>query len=333
MPQSQNCDLDFQRLGDWIFDKKSILLLTHQRPDGDAIGSVIGLSDALTNSGIKCIAYIDNHLPARYKDLVPKDILTPPPTDFGSCDSVICLDTANEERLGIPDNLTYHNLLGFPCCNIDHHVDNSRYGEITFINSNSAATAEILATFAKTFPVNLTPISATMFLMGIITDTGGFRFDNTTAITLETAAWLVKNGGDYSRLMQKMYFEEPAAKLKLSAKLYENMKFAFSNRVAYFFLTPELLTLYEVDEKDTEDLVDIARVIKGVEIACRMQKVSDGVRFSIRSNNENIPVNEMARELGGGGHKMAAGAFIRNVDLERGEKIFLNCAKKIFHQA
>ena len=326
-PENKN---DFQRIGDWIFEKASILILAHQRPDGDAIGSLVGLFYSLRDNGVVCNAYIKEDVPERYQDLIPKGLLVGAEVDFSHYDALICLDTANEKRLAIPNNLTFNDL-ALPICNLDHHVDNSRYGKIFCIKSSCAATAELVVQLIQNLSLKITSKPATMLLMGIITDTGGFRFNNTTADTLKTAAWLIENGGDYNLIMRKVYFEEPANKLKLTGKLCEKIKFAFGNRVAYFFLTSELLSSYKVDEKDTEDLVDIARAIKGVEIACRIQKVKGGVRFSLRSKNEAFSVNDIAHELGGGGHRMAAGAFVNNIDLEKGEELFLNCAKKIFY--
>ena len=319
---------EFQRISDWIFKKESILILTHQRPDGDAIGSLVGLLYALKDNDIACSAYIQEHVPERYQELIPEGLLVGTKVDFSHYDALVCLDTANEKRLAIPNNLIYNDLV-LPCCNLDHHVDNSRYGEIFCIESSYAATAELLAQFIQDLSLNITSTPATMLLMGIITDTGGFRFNNTTADTLKIAAWLIENGADYNLIMRKVYFEEPANKVKFTGKLCEKIQFAFGNRVAYFFLTPELLSSYNIDEKDTEDLVDIARAVKGVEIACRIQKVKGGVRFSLRSKNEAFSVNDIAHELGGGGHRMAAGAFVKNIDLEKGEELFLNCAKKI----
>ena len=320
---------DFRGIYDWIFTKESILLITHRRPDGDAIGSLVGLLRGLKDNGLICTAYVDEKLPKRYQDIAHSELVIGRPIEFNNYDGVVCLDSANERLLSIPNNLSYSDIT-LPICNLDHHVDNSRYGDVFFVDHESAATAEVLSRFFHCLSLKVSEESATMFLMGIITDTGGFRFGNTTAETLRIAAWLIENRADYNGIMQKMYFEETAQMLQLQGKLYESMRFAFNNRVAYFFVTPTLLASYNVDEKDTEGLVDLARLIEGVEVACRIQQVEDGIRFSFRSKHEGFPVNVLASELGGGGHKMAAGAFVKNISLEKGEELFLRCAKRIF---
>jgi phosphoesterase RecJ-like protein len=320
--------VNFTQLFDWIVARKSFLLLTHQRPDGDAFGSLLGVYHCLHNMGLSCHPYVGETVPRRYHAFMPPELTIGGAIDLNRFDGIIAVDSANEKRLMIPNKLQFCDL-PIAAANIDHHIDNSRYGVVHHIDSQSAATAEIIANFCKEKCLPMDACAATLLLLGIITDTGGFRFNNTTAATHQAAAWLIKQGAERHRIMQEIFFSEPVSLLKLQADVLQNLRFALQDQIAYFFLTPELLSKYNVDLQETEDLIDSVRVVKGPKIICRMQLVENGVRFSLRSFNPDVPVNEIAKALGGGGHVTAAGASIENIDLVEGERLLLEHAQKV----
>lgn len=310
---------------------RSVLVVSHQRPDGDAIGSVLGVARYLSSRGIDVTAYVAKPVAGRYRPFCASLLTVGGTVDINRIDAVVCLDCATEDRLDLPESIDYSSM-AVPICNIDHHVDNTRYGDVLHISAESAATAEIIACMLREASNTISDDCATALLLGIVTDTGGFRQSNTSAGTLATAAWLRECGADYDTVMKQIYYNESYAYLRLQARIVETMKFAGDRRIAYFCITRELLETYAVVSEETEDLIDCARMIRGVDIACRLQEVSDGVRFSFRSQNPDVAVNEIAHKLGGGGHRMAAGAYMRNIHLQDGEKLFLNYAEKALNE-
>ncbi len=317
----------FGQIYQWISAKKSILLLTHQRADGDAFGAIFAMHHCLRDGGVSAVPYVTDNIPERYESFAPKDTLVGKPIDFNDFDGVMSLDCANKKRIDIPNNTAFADL-PLPCCNIDHHIDNSKYGEINCIEDKCSATTEILSIMIKQLSLPCSSECATELLLGMITDTGGYRFNNTTSQTLEMASWLMEKGGDHDRIVAEMYYSESINMLKFQAKLFDEIYFAFDNRLAYFLITNNLLDHYGVAAEDVEDVVDIARAIKGVEIICRIQETEDGMRFSFRSMNPDIPIIEMAHQLGGGGHAMAAGALQKNITIERAEELLLAYASE-----
>ena len=165
--------------------------------------------------------------------------------------------------------------------------------------------------------------TATALILGIITDTGSFRFNNTTSQTLRSAAWLKEKNADYGKVVDEVYYNEPFNMLKFQAKLYEDLQFSYDNRLAYFILTDELMSRYGVTADDAEEIIDIARVIKGVEIVCRIQDTDEGVRYSLRSMSPEKPILGIAHKLGGGGHALAAGALVKDISVRKAEELLL----------
>ncbi len=321
----------FSQIKKWITGKKSILLLTHQRPDGDALGSIFAMYHCLREIGISTLPYVTDNIPERYGAFMPEAAIIGESIDFRNFDGVMSLDCANKKRLDIPNNTAFDDL-PIPCCNIDHHIDNLNYGELNYIDDKCSATTEILSIIFQNLSLPCSPECATALLLGIITDTGGYRFNNTTAQTLEIASWLMNKEGDHERVIAKMYYNESIHMLKFQAKLFDEIQFAFDNRLAYFLITDELLHRFGVTAEDTEDVVDIARAIKGVEIICRIQETADGIRYSLRSMNPDIPIIEIAHQLGGGGHEMAAGALQKDITIKKAEELLLTYAGECIPQ-
>ncbi len=306
----------------WIDRLQPLLLVTHLRPDGDAIGSLFGAYLALREHGIACDAYMGDEVPSNWEAFVPAGAIMGGPVEASRYKGLLCLDCANPSRLGLPPNLDHHDL-PFPACNLDHHVDNKRYGEVNLVDGTYAATAELLAEFFAATDLPISPRCATLLLMGILTDTGGFKHANTDGRVLRVAADLIDRKGDYQDIVRAAFYSETPELVKLKGYLTEHLRFAHDRRLVYFVLTPEMLTEFGVDERDTEDLIDVARTMRGIELICRMQLVEDGVRFSFRSQNPDLPVNGIAHKLNGGGHAMAAGAKMTGIDLEEAEALLL----------
>ena len=312
----------YASLLNWLHGFRRILLVTHERPDGDAISSLFASYSILEILGISAVPYLKNPIPRDYATLVAPSIVIPASLDMNSFDALLCLDAAHPSRLQLPEGCCMKTL-DLAIGNIDHHMDNSRYGDHIVLDPSRAATAELLALFSRYCKLSVSPLLATQLLLGMITDTAAFRFANTSSETLDLAAWLMRKGARYQAIIQTVFFNEKAELLPFKAKIFNELRFACDNRLAYFFITPELLQQYGVSQFDTEDLIDSIRIVRGLEIICRFQETDHGVRLSLRSKNPEIAVNRIAHHFDGGGHPLAAGATMRNVSLVEAETLLI----------
>jgi len=309
-------------LGSVLKENDNFLLLAHEKPDGDALGSLFGLFTVLRENGKKADAYLPEKPPMRYVPFVPEGIIAGNTPDLDSYSCVVCLDTSTPDRIGIEKELR-GKLLSRPMINIDHHPDNKLFGKQNFIVPDAAATAEIIfRTIKDSTEMRVSQAAATFLMMGIVMDTGGFRFDNTKASTLKTASELMAAGADYSRLINALFFSQPFNFVRMEAELIsKKLRTAFSGRYAWAYLSDEILAEFGVEKKDTEMLIDSLRQIQGVEIAAIFYRKDDGFKISLRSKNQKYSVAKVARALNGGGHELAAGAFIKAEEVSKAEKI------------
>ncbi len=312
-------------LGKFIRENDNFLLLTHEKPDGDALGSIFGLFKVLRENGKKVDAYLTDQVPSRYSSFVPEGIIFGklPPLERYSW--IICLDISTPERIGVGKE-SRGNVLGMPLVNIDHHPDNKLFGKTNFVESGSSATSEIIFNIiSKATGMKISSDAATYLLMGIVMDTGGFRFENTKSSTLVTASELMVLKADYSRIITAMFFSQPLNIVKMEAEVVSrHMKTEFSGRYAWAYVSDEILKEHGVEKKDTETVIDQIRQIHGVEIAIVIYRKDDGFKISLRSKDIRYPVAKIARALGGGGHELAAGAFIKTAEIAEVEKILLD---------
>lgn len=313
---------DAARVHAWLKERRRLLIVTHQRPDGDALGSAFAARDALSQAGIHCQVFVDEAIPQAYAEFAPDDLLVDTSVDLDTFDGLLCLDSAKANRVALPSGVTIENC-GLSVCNVDHHLDNPRYGEIALVDSSQAATCEVLTRFFEEFDWSISKDCAELLLIGIITDTGSFRHENTTPDSLRATARLIERGADYQRVMRAVFQNETPSMLRLKGMVFERLKMALDGRLAYFFLTSEMMESCGVDSKDTEDLIDIVRSLRGVDVVCRIQEVSDGVRFSFRSQNPDYPIIGLAQRFGGGGHAMAAGASGDGMTLQEAETLLV----------
>ncbi len=327
----------YTQVHDWLRQRNNFLIVTHQHPDGDAVGAVLGLAGCLRARNIACRGYFDQELPPQFMAFMPDDILFGEATagsddrvDLAGFDNLICLDCATPDRLALPNGLALAEL-PLEVCNIDHHFSNPGFGAVSLVDPAAAATSEILFKLFTAFDLPVTPEVATGLLIGITQDTGCFRFHNTSAAALGAAARLIAAGGDYHRVTRELYFNTPIHIMRLQASIIlEKIRFAFDDRLAYFFVTDELLAEYGATREEVDDLIEVARTIAGVEVVCRLLRHGPDVRFSLRSQNPARPVLEMAGQLGGGGHRLAAGATLANTTLAEAEAKLLELAGKLF---
>lgn len=293
-----------------------ILIAAHCRPDGDAVSSVVSAAAILRDAGYNAVGILPEPLPDSCLPFVPEDLIVRSSAGLNP-ELFLILDCSNPERIAAD---------GFepscPVINIDHHPDNSQKAELSLVRPECCATAEVLYHFFTDCGFAITPENATRLLLGILTDSGCFRFDNTSPEALESAAALIRLGADRSRIVLEAFSNRDPGLVRLEAELLNNhLQMAFNGRAAWIVLTPELLQKYGVEVRNTETLIDAVRNIRGVEIAALLRDEPGGYKLSLRSKNARYSAGRIARRLNGGGHEMAAGGYIYAANAEEAGEI------------
>jgi bifunctional oligoribonuclease and PAP phosphatase NrnA len=300
---------DVAAVADAIRSHDRFLLVTHENPDGDALGSIIATKLALDQLGKDSVMYLygDAPLPTEYSFMPLADLRRRLPDDWSER-VLIALDCANESRLGPDPEL----LAGAPLViDIDHHHDNSRFGGVNLIDPNASSTGEVLRDVFAVLGVELTPDIAEALYIALVTDTGRFQYSNTTAKSLRLAAELVEAGADIHRIFRGVYETVQFAKLKLLARALERAQIYDGGRLVVSYLVRSDFTDIGAAEAYSEGIIDSLRAVEGADMAALIREPprSDGPkrRISLRSSNDELDVSAIARKSGGGGHRQAAG--------------------------
>ena len=286
-----------------IANSQRIALFSHIRPDGDAYGTSLAFALSLRAIGKEVTIYNEDGLSSLYSFLPQSHLITSPPQNPPPETTLIAVDTATQDRLGS----TFLSWKIQPDLNLDHHISNTLYGKMNWIDSDSPASSQILFELLQQLQLPVTAEVAQCLYVGIMTDTGSFRYRQTTAKTLEIAAALIRAGANPSELSQSCYQNYSASRLLLQKEALNTMKFDHDNQIAYFRLTPEMFQISGASSEETEGLVESLQAVRTVEVAFVIEKIDETTtRASLRSRGK-IDVQKIASELGGGGHTLAAG--------------------------
>jgi bifunctional oligoribonuclease and PAP phosphatase NrnA len=312
-------DARFAEIGRALREHNKFAVLSHVRPDGDALGSTLALALSLKELGKDVRAWNEEGMLEKYNFLARAELLTEPPNTPEDFDVAIALDTAVQNRLGSTTAAVGSAKLWI---NIDHHPSNPRYGDLVYIDPTAPATAQILFELLTNQKFPITPAIAENLYVAISTDTGSFQYPNTTVRTFEIAAELVRGGVNVGRISQLTYENFPRRRIELLRDLLATMRFACDGRLAYFSLSQASARALGVIPEDNEGLIDHLRAIQGVIVAIFFEELTDGkVRVSMRSKNEAVDVCAICTQFGGGGHVLAAGARVRGTLPEVEKKI------------
>jgi phosphoesterase RecJ-like protein len=299
----------FEEIARVFREHKRFAILSHVRPDGDALGSQLALALALKQLGKEVSVWNEDGMLAKYSFLPRAELLSKPasvPEDF---DVAIALDTAIQSRLGTSFGAVRSAKTWI---NIDHHPSNPGYGDIVYIDPNSPATGQILFELLKAAQLPIDREIAENLYVAISTDTGSFQYPNTTARTFEIAAELVRAGVDVGRVSQQLYENYPRRRLELLRELLRTLRFEGGGKVASFSLSLKTAAGLGVLPEDNEGLIDHIRAIHGVVVAVFFEELADGkVRVSMRSKSAEADVCAICQKFGGGGHTLAAGARVK----------------------
>lgn len=280
----------------------AVLIGTHLNPDGDAIGSALAMSHYLTAQGMRNEVLCHHGPPANLQFLPGTSKVRQSPQGSGF-DLGIILDLDAFDRLGSTAQY-FQNLPRLVV--IDHHVPHEAPGDLRIVDTESPATALILSRLLFEMEGDVTPDIATCLLTGIVTDTGSFRFRNTSPESLSISARLLELGGDINQVSEEIYQRKPIAAARLLGYLLERMLLECEGRLCYGMLDYNDFEKTGAQDEDTEGFVNELLSINTVEISALFTETKRGrVRVSLRSRTYDVAA--VAREVGGGGHKNAAG--------------------------
>jgi bifunctional oligoribonuclease and PAP phosphatase NrnA len=317
----------FEAIAEAIQAATSIVVLSHVRPDGDAIGSQIALAVSLEHLGKQVWAWNEDGLPTNFRFLQRSELIEQPPAEPRDVDLAIALDTASQQRLG-----TALSAIRSAKCwiNIDHHIGNPRYGDLVYVDADAPATGQIVYEFLRDQQLPLTYPAADALYVAISTDTGSFRYPSTNARTFEIAAELITAGVDAGTISRRLYESYPKRRVLLLGELLHTARFCAGGRLASFSLPASLKARFGVLPEDIDGLIDYIRAIDEVIVAAFFEEMGDGrVRISLRSKDPRVDVNLICATYGGGGHRLAAGARIRGPLAEVEEKVISRVSDEI----
>lgn len=310
-----------------------ILILTHEKPDGDAVGSALGMQAFLRSSGKQADALFPAPLPRRYGWLAGENAPLAAVTreQAAAYDLVLLLDCANPLRIAGGDALDFEFLRSLPLLNVDHHGGNTVEGGCNLVDPHAAAASLLAAEIAFTTGREIPRRAATAWLLGLITDTGGFRFTNTDGRALRGAARLLDSGAELERINNAVFFSKPRNQQEFEAELlHRHLKFAFGGKFVYAWLPEELFAAHHFDMRDGEGVIDLLRELEGAVIVALFYRRGDTFKVSLRSKDSRYPVGPLARTLGGGGHDLAAGITLTLPDPGAVETLLRQEVGKLF---
>jgi phosphoesterase RecJ-like protein len=290
-------------------EDERFVLAAHENPDGDALGSLVGMQGLLTALGKDSAMFIspsDLPLPREYRFFSLDGLITQPPADIAER-TVVFLDCGNIDR-----NSASVLRDGAQLLNIDHHHDNTRFGTLNLVVPEASCTAEIVWQLMHGLDVRPTPAVAEALYIGLITDTGRFMYENTTPRAHVMAAELIEAGVDVPGVYRRLYEGVPLGKLTLLALALSQLQRFDGGELAIASLSAEDFDRADAEESYSEGIIDQLRALQGTKVAVLVRELSSGERkgqhkVSLRATDDDVDVSIIARAQGGGGHRRAAG--------------------------
>jgi phosphoesterase RecJ-like protein len=285
------------------------LLVTHENPDGDALGSILGTKLGLDLLGKDSVMFLggDSGVPEEFAFLQLSELRRELPAD--AADRVVfAVDCASAERTGLPPEVLERAALSL---NVDHHHDNTRFAKVNLVDAGASSTGEIVRGLLRELDVELTPAIAEALYVALVTDTGRFQYTNTTPESLRLAAELVEAGADVQRIFQQVYESVALAKLKLVARALDRAQVYEGGRLVVSYLLRSDFHELGVGEEYAEGIIDYLRAVDGAEMAATIREPPEPPsaprRVSLRASSDELDVSAIARKRSGGGHRRAAG--------------------------
>jgi phosphoesterase RecJ-like protein len=291
-----------------LMGKRSVVITAHQRPDGDAVGAALALRRILADCGIRARVVFEETLPYRYQFLAdPGEVEIAAPGWLGSAEALICLDCGAFDRLG---EFSAEAFKLVQTINIDHHGSNTLYGDINWVDPHASSVGEMIYRLAKSSGYAVSKKAAEAIWVAIVTDTGKFAYENTTADTLRTGAELVELGVSPAAIEAEVFQSVSLKELKVNERAIHNLELLKNGKVGVVTMSRADFAEIGCGPEYCQDVVNLARNIRGVEIALFFYQLPDGqIKASVRAADPYDAV-ELCATFGGGGHKRAAGCSL-----------------------
>jgi bifunctional oligoribonuclease and PAP phosphatase NrnA len=308
MSTQTTIESDFAAVVDALRSHDRFLVTTHENPDGDALGSLLATKLGLEQLGkdVRIVLLTEAPLPAEYGFMHLDDLKRTLPDDADTR-VLVAVDCANESRLGPDPEVLQHAPL---VIDVDHHHDNSRFGDVNLIVPDASSTGEIVYDIFQRLGVEITPEIAEPIYIALVTDTGRFQYTNTTPKALRLAAALIEAGANVHRIFQGVYESVQFAKLKLLARALQRAEVYEGGRLVISHLLRTDFSEVNAAEPYSEGIIDYLRAVEGADMAALIREPPRGSparRISLRASSDELDVSAIARQFGGGGHRQAAG--------------------------
>jgi phosphoesterase RecJ-like protein len=309
---------DLHAVADALRDNDRFVVTSHDNPDGDAVGSLLAAHLALQSLGKDTVMVLGGTAPLpgeyRFLGLEEHGLLREAPPDTPAR-VLVAVDCAQENRI-VETRLAEEARL---TVNVDHHHDNTRFGDVNLVVADASSTAEVLADLFAELPVALTPQIAEALYTAVVTDTGRFQYSNTTPKALRLASELVESGANVSKVFVEVYESTPFPKLKLLARALEHARELAGGRIVVSELRRADFEAAGAEEPYSEGIIDHLRAVDGAELVALVRELPAGAssarKGSLRSHPDGVDVSAIARSFGGGGHRRAAG-FSTDLEME-----------------
>lgn len=295
--------IDLEKAVNILKEKDDFLVISHANPDGDTLSSAYALCGALQRIGKRAKPFCSDEIPSKF-DFMKEAFAV---QDFEP-KTLVAVDAADEALLGDFKEKYQNEIL---LC-IDHHISNKDYAENTLLSTESAATAELMLDVIKALGAEVDKAIATCIYTGIATDTGCFKFSNTTPKTHIKAAEMMSYGVDFAVINYIMFDMKTKGRIKVEQEVVSKMQFFFENKCAVAVITKEMMdNAVDVDSDDYGGVSAIPRQIKGVEVGVTIKEKKEGIYKASMRSSKNIDVSALCQTFGGGGHKRAAGCTLK----------------------
>ena len=309
MSSPQTTTSDLGAVAAALREHDRFLVTTHENPDGDALGSLLATTLLLEELGKDPVMYLygDVPIPTEYQ-FMELERLTRALPENAAERVLVAVDCANEDRIGHDLDLVGGSALTI---NIDHHHDNTRFGDLNLIVSGASSTGEVLRDVLQELGLELTPEIAEALYIALVTDTGRFQYANTTPKALRLAAELVDAGADVHSIFQQVYESVQFQKLKLLARALERAQVYEGGRIVVSHLLRTDFSELGAPDPYSEGIIDYLRAVEGADMAVLIREPprlsGPERRISLRASTDELDVSAIARKSGGGGHRQAAG--------------------------
>lgn len=299
---------------------KKIAISYHALPDGDALGSSLALLMGLKKLGKDVYILSTDKVPPIYNFLPGSSLINDAAEDIQKgTDCVVVLDCGNISRISAKLSTDYRE---YTLINIDHHISNDMYGDYNFTDANASAVGEIVYQMLRFLNINIDKDIATCLYTSIMTDSGAFKYSNTTSVTHSIVGDLINIGIDFNQIHRNIYENKKFERVKLYGKVIDNMYLVHDNKICVMELTNNMLDSLNIEASDTSDIISIGMEISDVEVTLLFKENSAGTKVSLRSKSL-VDVRKIAEKLGGGGHIRAAGVTL-DMPIKEAKEILMN---------